>query len=242
MTVMRKDKSYTLMHGNLKTKRTDRDEAAVVADYVKRITATWQKSVTTIIDTGRLLIEAKAKLPHGSFQKMVKKLPFHNGVRTVQMLMEIARHSIISNAKFISYLPPCWGTLYELAALPIPNQEFERLITTGHINCDMTRQDVKDLQLYEYGELVKAVNVLVHFMTHFHQPAQLVPKLTFTIAPWNEDQMNEIRKLPVWLKMFHTAFEQDMIKERGIIKVREINGRRRVAEEIDMTELERTEP
>ena len=43
------------------------------------------------------------------------KVPF--GVRTAQFLMAIAEHSILSNTKHASLLPPSWMTVYELTKL-----------------------------------------------------------------------------------------------------------------------------
>jgi Protein of unknown function (DUF3102) len=67
------------------------------AEWTSRIAAVWQKGVEAILETGRLLIEAKAALKHGEFKSMVQlKLPFNPG--TAQRLMAIARHPVISNA------------------------------------------------------------------------------------------------------------------------------------------------
>ena len=56
-----------------------------------RISAAWQKTVSGVIETGQLLIEAKAALPHGQFQHLVKELcPFSRF--TANKLMAIAQH------------------------------------------------------------------------------------------------------------------------------------------------------
>jgi hypothetical protein len=61
------------------------------AEWTSRIAAAWQKGVEAILETGRLLIEAKAALRHGEFKSMIQlKLPFNPG--TAQRLMAIARH------------------------------------------------------------------------------------------------------------------------------------------------------
>jgi hypothetical protein len=45
--------------------------------WAARISAAWQQSVTSIIETGRLLTEAKAALDHGEWLPMVESdLPF----------------------------------------------------------------------------------------------------------------------------------------------------------------------
>jgi hypothetical protein len=69
-----------------------------------------------------LLIEAKGKVEHGDWLKLVEELPF--GERRAQRLMEIARHPILSNPTHGSFLPPSWRTLYELSRLdePVPKK------------------------------------------------------------------------------------------------------------------------
>jgi hypothetical protein len=104
--------------------------------WTKRISGTWQKAVESIIETGRLLIEAKSKLNHGEFTGMV--LPFT--MRTAEMLMKIAEHPVISNAKHVSLLPPSWGTLYQLAKLP--PEVLEAKIENGTVNSKIERKDV----------------------------------------------------------------------------------------------------
>jgi hypothetical protein len=77
--------------------------------WARKVRAAWQKSVESIIETGRLLIEAKAALPHGGFEIMVKDLPF--GARAAQFLMKVASHPVLSNPKHASLLPASWMTL-----------------------------------------------------------------------------------------------------------------------------------
>src|SRR5687767_43637 len=84
------------------------------ADFGRKITLAWQKSVEGILEAGKLLIEARAALPRGDFGRMVaKSCPFK--MRTAQRLMQIASNSVLSNATHVSCLPNHWGTLAELA-------------------------------------------------------------------------------------------------------------------------------
>jgi hypothetical protein len=123
------------MHGTVSEKSVD--------GYAAKIKASWQKAVESILETGRVLMEAKAELPHGEFGKMIKdKLPF--GVRTAEMLMNIAEHAVLSNAKFVSHLPPSWGTLHELAQLP--EATLLAAIEDGEVNPDMDRADAVRLR------------------------------------------------------------------------------------------------
>src|SRR5262245_40902384 len=97
--------------------------------YANSITAEWQRGPQSNINTGKLLIEAKKSLFHGEWLWMLKhgSLPF--GERTAQMLMQIAEHAVISNPKYISYLPPSWSMLYALTRLPDP--VLEEMISDG---------------------------------------------------------------------------------------------------------------
>lgn len=110
--------------------------------WATRITDTWRKSAQAIIETGRLLIEAKAALAHGEFLEMAKtKLPFD--VRATQRLMRIASDARLSNATHESLLPPNWGTLYELTKLD--DDTFDARIEDGTINPGMERKAISTL-------------------------------------------------------------------------------------------------
>jgi hypothetical protein len=85
-------------------------------------------------EAGRWLIEAKEgenKLAHGEFEKMVQDDTLQLSPRTAQMLMEIARHPVISNAKHVSLLPPSWGTLYQLTR--VETKALEAAIKDGRV-------------------------------------------------------------------------------------------------------------
>jgi DNA-directed RNA polymerase subunit RPC12/RpoP len=98
--------------------------------------------VTSILEVGRLLIEAKAGLVHGEFLAMVEgELPF--GVNTADKLMRIARHPVLSNSEHVHNLPPSWGTLYDLSRLPVPL--LQQAISDGRITPELSRSDVARL-------------------------------------------------------------------------------------------------
>lgn len=108
--------------------------------WARRIGGAWQKSVDAIFETGRLIAEAKAALPHGAFTDMVEtKLPF--GARAAQRLMAIAADEKLTNPTHVSHLPASWGTLYELTKLD--TETFQRRIKEGTIRPDMQRREVE---------------------------------------------------------------------------------------------------
>lgn len=87
------------------------------AQWAESITSKWRSSVESILEVGRLLLDAKAALPHGEFEAMVKsELPF--GPRSARMLAAVARNPTLSNRKYTSDLPASWYSLYELSRLP----------------------------------------------------------------------------------------------------------------------------
>ena len=114
---------------------------ATRSDFVERIAIAWRKTVDAILEVGRLLIDAKKKLPR-QFQAMVEKdLPF--GVRTAQMLMAIAQHDRLCNANLRSHLPPSWRALYELSQLS--EGEFDKALRQGFIHPEMTVNEASGL-------------------------------------------------------------------------------------------------
>jgi Protein of unknown function (DUF3102) len=108
--------------------------------WAARISAAWQQSVTSIIETGWLLTEAKTALDHGEWLPMVETdLPFQRN--TAQRLMKIAADSRLANRAHVPLLPPSWGTLYELTKLD--DDTFDQKLRDGTINPEMQRKDVK---------------------------------------------------------------------------------------------------
>jgi hypothetical protein len=107
--------------------------------WAARITACWRVSVEAILEVGRLLLAAKAALPHGKFGTMIEaELPF--GPRTAQMLMAIADDPRLANPKHVSHLPPSWSTLYELTKYS--DEQFEAGIRDGKIRPDVERREI----------------------------------------------------------------------------------------------------
>lgn len=113
------------------------------ARFARDITAAWEKSRESIFEIGRLLIEAKAKLPHGSFEAMIESdLPFTPS--TAQKLMLIARDQKLVNPAHARLLPPHWATLHELAKLP--DKVFEAKIADGTIHPLMERSHAQTIR------------------------------------------------------------------------------------------------
>jgi hypothetical protein len=109
--------------------------------WAARIAERWRASVESIIETGRLLLEAKATLQHGEFGMMCEsQLPF--SARTAQRLIAIAQDNRLSNinATRASLLPASWNSLYELTRLS--DDEFEAAIKDRNTWEGMERKEV----------------------------------------------------------------------------------------------------
>jgi N6-adenosine-specific RNA methylase IME4 len=108
-------------------------------EWASRIVEAWNASRESILGAGRLLIEAKAALPHGEFEAMVEtELPF--GPRTARRLMAIANDERLANRTHASVLPPSWMTLYEFTKLN--DEQFGAALEQGVIRPDMQRADI----------------------------------------------------------------------------------------------------
>lgn len=109
-------------------------------DWPTRIGASWRDSAAAIIETGRLLSEARDALGT-EFEKMIKAgLPFTR--TTAQRLMIISSDETI--CAHVHKLPPAWGTLYELTKLP--DAEKKKALSDNTIRPDTERAAVLSLR------------------------------------------------------------------------------------------------
>ena len=110
--------------------------------YGHKITKAWKASVEAIIEVGRLLVEAKAEVPHGDFERMVKqKCPF--SVRTARKLMQVSNHPALSKSAHCAVLPASVDSLAVLASFE--PDELNHAIGNRWVAPEMTRDDVKRL-------------------------------------------------------------------------------------------------
>lgn len=118
--------------------------------WADRIRSAWLTTVTAVLDTGRLIIEAKAQLPSGEFMAMVEQdLPF--GVSTADKLVAIYRNPALVNSEHIPKLPPSWGTLYELSRADCI--DLDRWIDDDTIHPEMKLNEAKALLRIEKRKL-----------------------------------------------------------------------------------------
>lgn len=111
--------------------------------WADRITVQLSKTVESILEVGRLLVKAKADLPHGEFGRLFddQLVPF--GSRTAARLMAIAQHPILSNETHASTLPSSWMTLYQLSQAD--RTKLKAALKDGLITPDLKRRDLQAL-------------------------------------------------------------------------------------------------
>src|SRR5262245_765599 len=110
-------------------------------DYATAISTAWHKAAESIIETGRLLIAAKASLDHGEWLPMIRNdLPFSEDI--AQRLMTVAKNPILSNTEHVRYLPPHWATLHALAKLP--DNTLLAKMQDGSITPNLERREVAE--------------------------------------------------------------------------------------------------
>ncbi|MBF0583086.1 MAG: DUF3102 domain-containing protein [Magnetococcales bacterium] len=112
------------------------------APFVARIRAEWRKSLEGILEVGKILVEAKAKLGHGQYMKMIENdLPF--GYDTANKIKAIAEDKRMLNMELVPYLPPSWYALHKLTRLD--DSVFYQAIKDGRIYPGMERKEVDSL-------------------------------------------------------------------------------------------------
>ena len=117
--------------------------AASIDQIVTDINLTWSSMVSSIVETGRLLIELRDQTEHGQWEKLVEeRLPF--GLNVAHRLTQIASHPILANPARAPSLPPRWSILAEMVRLD--PDTLETAIRKGVIHPGMKREDLRALR------------------------------------------------------------------------------------------------
>ena len=84
-------------------------------DYIATVTALWNRARDCFVAIGRALEQAKARLPHGEFERMVASdLPFN---KSVAHQIRVAAAAVSSGRLPGRQLPGNYTTIYHLATL-----------------------------------------------------------------------------------------------------------------------------
>ena len=116
-----------------------------IAKFERDIAKNWNLAKNNILETCRVLAEAKATLSDSQFKDM--KLPWRKEGQdrqtrqTTNRLVAIGKDEKLQ--KFDDLLPPSWGTLYELTK--IKEDDFAKYVEDGKVSPSMTRADAVGL-------------------------------------------------------------------------------------------------
>lgn len=177
---------------------------AVFETYIPKLNASYTRAVEAIIETGRLLNEAKVACRHGYFlsfieaAKLEKKL--HFGQSTAEMLMRIAKNRVLTNSQYLGNLPIALTTLYSLTS--IPERELVGAIKQGLVNPDMKANDVAYLAYAKPDKFIKALEVVIDFAKRYRANyAELIDELNDTgrAMDLDVDYVFSWPSLPIWL-------------------------------------------
>lgn len=123
----------------------EQNAVSLVQQFQFGIVASWRKVASSIMETGRLLLQAQEQLKRDEFSTIRKHL-VENGIMSetvISKLLKIARHSVLSAPENVPLLPGSYATLYVLAGKdPV---EVQSALAEGKITPLTQLKDVTDL-------------------------------------------------------------------------------------------------
>jgi hypothetical protein len=123
----------------------EQEVVSPVEQFQFGIVASWRKVASSIMETGRLLLQAEEQLDRAGFSTIRKHL-VENGIMSetvISKLLKIARNSVLSAPDNVPLLPGSYATLYVLAGKdPV---EVQTALAEGKITPLTQLKDVTDL-------------------------------------------------------------------------------------------------
>ncbi len=114
-----------------------------VERWIAELNGAHQCGVAWKIQIGVLLLKAKAELAHGQWIAMFESRKLRFGLRTAEMLMEIARHPSFQDSNNFANLPSCWTTLHVLSKLS--SEMLQSAIATGAVHPELSLAQARNL-------------------------------------------------------------------------------------------------
>jgi hypothetical protein len=106
------------------------------AYWAERINRALEKTARSVVEIGKELVAAQAKLKHGEWLEMFKTGQAKLKIRAAQKFMQVANNPALANAANLALLPPSPTALVALSKLPA--KVVEDGIKEGHISPGMT--------------------------------------------------------------------------------------------------------
>ena len=149
------------------------DDDDELVQWAEKLTKAYGKAVAGFVKVGRLLIQAKQELGPGRFGELWNgdeyALPF--GWRQANKFMSIADNKVLTDSTHESKLPTSVETLYILSR--IPEEKLRKLISSGKVHTNLTRQQAKRLAGDIPARLVAAIEVLIEAMRENDDDSEL---------------------------------------------------------------------
>lgn len=163
------------------------------AYFAKAIRLRWSKARESVLEVGRLIVEARKTLTPEEYSKFRKvDLPFDYSV--LQKLCALAESKRINDPKNKSLLPNSWNTLYEI--MQLPDKAFELGKSEGIINEKTPWKRVRELRELYDPTLKKTPATPKHTVT---ATAQAVP-LRFTEGSKSAPTVDDRSKATITVK------------------------------------------
>jgi hypothetical protein len=117
-------------------------------EFAQKLQALQRRTVDDLFEMGRVLIQAKAALPHGEWTALVTE-DMHWNMNAAQRLMAVARHPTLSKTATLPLLPASREVLYKLAQLP--EDCLKATLNNGDITPTTTLSDAQSLERDYYN-------------------------------------------------------------------------------------------
>lgn len=110
--------------------------------WASKINAAWQKSAGSLLETARLVKEARGDLPMGKYRDMQKYLDM--GESDISKLCAIGNCEVMYRKENMPKLPPKFSVMYLLAL--IPEDSLQELFDKNDIHLNMSRKCAEELK------------------------------------------------------------------------------------------------
>ena len=114
----------------------------VVLGYITSFKTAFSKTAKSILDIGRIVIEAKKELSQDQYKLFAFQIGFETTSPTLLKLIKIGERYDDLIAK-VDLLPANWTTLYDIAQLPA--DQFEKCVDEGLIKPHVLGKQIKPL-------------------------------------------------------------------------------------------------
>lgn len=116
-----------------------------LTEYATKIATAWHKATESILEVGRLLLDAKEELSVVEFRELKRGLIEARimSPSTLSKLQRIAGNAILTKPDYQELLPPSYETLYQLSGHE--DQTLEEKILEGKITNRTQQGDVRSI-------------------------------------------------------------------------------------------------